>query len=232
VKFIRKIEKIDYYKFSMCLREYKMLHHLNLYTIKIIFLLTLISSQCYAQSAEEWKLQKTRDSIFIYTKLPEGSKFKSIKSITEYKCSLSTLLNLIKDVNSHSTWIYKCTESKMLKINSDSSFIFYEHFEVPWPANDRDIIIKNKINYDPIRKTVLITEEGIPDYLPEKNDMVRIQSYHGTWKLRDERNGLIFSEYIVTIDPGGYIPAWIINLFATTGPYESTMKLKKIFKGG
>jgi hypothetical protein len=38
---------------------------------------------------------------------------------------------------------------------------------------------------------------------------------------------LVNVEYTLFADPGGSVPAWLINLFITKGPMESFKKLKE-----
>jgi hypothetical protein len=200
----------------------------TLNVIKIIFLLCVSTLLCHAQPEEDWKLQKNRDGISVFTKLNSGSKYKSVKAITEFHCVLPVLVEMIKDVDSHDQWVSHCTQSKLLKTIGDSCFIFYENFEVPWPASDRDVIIQSVVNIDKTKNVVFVNQEGKPGYLPEKKNIVRIPVYHGSWKLVAYPNGTVYADYRASVDPGGYVPAWIINLFAANSPYESILKLKKI----
>jgi hypothetical protein len=37
--------------------------------------------------------------------------------------------------------------------------------------------------------------------------------------------------YTFDADPGGSLPAWLVNMFADKGPYESFKKLSVLLKG-
>jgi len=37
-------------------------------------------------------------------------------------------------------------------------------------------------------------------------------------------------EYELQVDPGGKVPAWLVNMFATKGPFETFKKLQQQVK--
>lgn len=193
----------------------------------VFFLIT----RCFAQQHVCWTLQKSKDSIDVYTQLTPDSKYKSIKVITTFQSTLPTIVGLITDVDSYSKWINNCTQSKLLKSAGDSTIIFYENYYLPWPASDRDMIVHLKIKYNDTKTSVTLTSRGDADYIPGKDGAVRIPEFEGSWKLSLQPNGKIFGEYMAMINPGGYIPAWLVNMFLTNGPYDSIVNMKKVLAG-
>ena len=53
---------------------------------------------------------------------------------------------------------------------------------------------------------------------------------HVQWKLFAISAKLIRIEYTIQVDPGGSIPAWVLNLFSTKGPFETFSKLKEMLR--
>lgn len=193
---------------------------------RLFFFLYFLSSHSFAQEDVEWSLQKSNDGIDVYTKVSPDSKFKSIKAITSFDFPLKTIVGVITDADSHYKWINNCTESKLLKASGDTSIIFYEYYHLPWPASDRDIVIETKIEYkDP--KSVTLTSKARPDYIAEKDGVVRIQEFAGSWGLSLQPDSRIRGIYIAMVNPGGYLPAWLVNLFIINGPYDSFVNMKK-----
>ena len=185
-------------------------------------------SQCLAQEDVGWTLQKSKDSIDVYSRLSPNSNYKSIKVITTFHSTLPAMVGLITDADSHYKWINNCTQSKLLTAVGDSNVIFCEYYNLPWPVSDRDVVIQTKIKYNVAKTSVTLTSRGNAGYIPIKDNVVRIPEFEGSWKLSLQPNGTISGEYIATVNPGGYLPAWLVNMFVTNGPYDSFVNMKKI----
>ena len=52
----------------------------------------------------------------------------------------------------------------------------------------------------------------------------------GKWVITPTTEHTINVEYSLFTDPGGNMPAWLINMFITKGPLESFKKLKEQIK--
>jgi len=79
---------------------------------------------------------------------------------------------------------------------------------------------------DPQTKVVTINGPTVADYVPEKKNIVRVHRSYGKWIISPAGNKTVKVDYTLETDPGGSIPAWLVNMFATKGPMESFRKLK------
>ena len=61
-------------------------------------------------------------------------------------------------------------------------------------------------------------------------DIVRIQESYSKWVITPLQNGQVKIEYELRVDPGGKVPVWLINMFATKGPFETFKKLREQVK--
>jgi hypothetical protein len=66
--------------------------------------------------------------------------------------------------------------------------------------------------------------------LPLKQGMVRIQSLTGQWLLTPLTKGDVSVTYEMSVDPGGNIPKWLVNLMAVDLPFNTLQKLRNIVK--
>ena len=69
--------------------------------------------------------------------------------------------------------------------------------------------------------------EGLPDYGPKKEDLVRIPSIKGYWlfeKLGAQKTKIT---YQVLANPGGSIPSWIANAGTVDSPFNTLKSLRK-----
>lgn len=200
----------------------------DLKPLLVLGLLTLISIQTYAQ--HEWKLNTNRDGIKVFTSLPENSPFKAVKTVGNVEASMSQLAMVLMDVSNTEEWVYGAKNPKLLKQFSPTDLIYYAEAALPWPMTNRDFIIRITMTQDPTTKVVTMLTENLPKYVPEKKGIVRIYHSTGIWKLTPLEKGIIRVEYTLQVDPAGSIPAWLVNLFASTGPYQSLKGLRKEVK--
>ena len=57
--------------------------------------------------------------------------------------------------------------------------------------------------------------------------MERVPLLKSTWTLIPLKEGKVDITYHLRVDPGGIIPAWLVNLTLTIGPYNTMLRLKK-----
>jgi hypothetical protein len=180
-----------------------------------------------------WKLEKNKNGIKVYSNVPEGETLKHIKAHAIVKSSLSSIVAVLIDVPNYTNWIYNCSESNSLKQVNNQEMIYYSVSDVPWPLDNRDLVLKNTISQNNKTKTVYSISAPVLNVIPKKKGMVRIENMYGKWTITPKENGLVVLEYYLKLDVGGNVPDWIVNLFIEKGPYQSMLlfiehiKLKK-----
>jgi len=179
------------------------------------------------RSQDDWKLKTDKDGINIFTRTFPDSKFKAIKVEVELDATLSQMVAVVLDVNTGAQWVYSTKSSVLLKQVSPSELYYYSEVSIPWPAANRDFIAALRAVQDPRSRVVTIYGPVFPDYLPVKKDIVRVRRSEGKWIISPLAKGRIKVEYTLRVDPGGDLPAWLVNMFVTKGPFESFKKLKE-----
>lgn len=200
---------------------------------KLIFFLPVLALFSFVQEKQEskWELRKFENGISVYSRTAEGSNIKELKSVFQIKTSLSSIVALLDDFESYPQWVYRCAKSSTLKKTSDQELIHYQSVAPPWPVSNRDIIVKVDLTQDPVTKVILQKSTCIPDYIPRVEGHIRVVLFKALWTLTPLKNGLVNVEYQLLLDPGGMVPAWVINLGIVDGPYETELKMKKwLFK--
>jgi len=176
---------------------------------------------------DKWELKSDKHGIFIYTRDLADSKFKAIKVECELDATLSQLVAVLLDVNSGADWVYSTKSSVLLKKLSPSELYYYSEVRVPWPASNRDFIARLKVVQDSATKVVTVYGPTFPDYMPKKDGIVRVPRAEGRWIITPVARRRVKIVYTLSTDPGGDIPAWLVNLFAAKGPLESFRNLKQ-----
>ena len=194
------------------------------------FLLFLCSFNAKAQEIGPWELKKNKNGIEVYVRDNSDSPIKELKMKFNVEASMSAIVELLLDVPAIPDWVYKCPEAYTIKKINDQVEVYYNLVDFPWPLSDRDLIVKNTLTQDSLTKMVRSESFVSEGHLPEKEGIVRIKKTHLWWEFTPKSNGLVEVEYFLSSDPGGLIPAWLINLAIDQGPIQTINAFRKTLK--
>lgn len=168
----------------------------------------------------EWKLVKQQKGISVYIRSVPETPINAIKATTTVNCEMATALAVILDAENHSNWMYQSKTAEVIEQISDTSWYYYAQTRTPWPAFDRDFVSKISVhrNND---KSISVIGVGIPDHIPEKENIVRLPYSLSEWRFTSLRPGTTCVELYLSVDIGGNLPTWIINMFITRGPSQT-----------
>src|ERR1700756_29884 len=192
----------------------------------VIFCL-LISLIGFSQNENDWQLYKNENGIAIYSRKANNSNIKQLKTVVILNTSLNSIVALINDWDSYPEWNYRCGESKTLKVISPTELIHYQTVITPWPVDHQDFIINVKLTQDDKTKIVTITSTNNPNYIPPYPKTTRIKELEAKWTLTPLKDGKVQAVYEFFVNPGGFLPAWILNAAVAYGPYETMLNFKQ-----
>ena len=175
----------------------------------------------------EWTLKKEKDGITIFSRHSDSSKFNDLRIEMDLPGTVEQLSVVLMDVDKYSDWVYATKSSSTMKKISDNEKIYYSEIGAPWPASNRDFYADVKATLDPVTQTLVVSSTGMKNYQPEKKDLVRVPMSRGLWNITTQSEKRMHLEYILQLDPGGSLPGWILNTFATKAPMETFSNLKK-----
>ncbi len=176
-----------------------------------------------------WKLKSQKGNIKIYTRTTTKSDIKEVRITTQIEGDLDDLLTLLDDVASFKSWLYRCTESKVLKTVAEGEYYYYNLTDFPFPLSDRDMVIHSKTWKVPGSNMVKTHSKAYTkdDLYKEQAGIVRIKILEYSWTFTPLDNGMIDIDYEIFSDPGGALPSWVINMAVSKGPMETMLHLKK-----
>ncbi len=183
---------------------------------------------CIAQ--DEWVLKSDKDNIKSFHKPVADSKLNAVKIEAVFACSLSQFVSVLQDVDSYDKWVYGSRSTRLLKEVSPSELFYYSEIDFPWPSTDRDFVSHVVISQDLQTHTVHVNAKNVQGWVPVKPKMVRIERSSAEWTIMPVAKGRIKVEYILQVDPGGGLPAWIINSFSSTGLVQTFKNLREWIK--
>ena len=193
----------------------------------LYFCLLYLPTFLPASDKNEWTLKREKDGIDIYSRTSDYSKFNDIRVDMDLTGTVEQLAGILRDVDNYTDWVYATRSSTMVRKVSENELIYYAEVGTPWPAANRDYYADLKITINPANHSMNVVSVGMKDYQPEKKDLVRVPMSRGSWMVTTQSDRKIHLQYILEIDPGGSIPAWILNSFVAKAPIETFSKLKK-----
>jgi len=184
---------------------------------------------CFSYKDEDWVLKKDKDGIRVFTRKTPNSKFDELKVESEMEGRLSAIAAVLLDINNHCKWAYKTIKSHVIKSSDSTDIFFYTEIECPWPFENRDVVVHMNLMQNVGNKMMTVVAQSVNGYMPEKDNKVRMKYSRVTWMITPV-DGHLKINYTVQVDPGGAIPAWLLNTFASKGPFESFIQLRKEIK--
>lgn len=198
--------------------------------IKIFLFIFFCASISIAFSQATWKLTKNKDGIQVYQRDSKNSNFKNIKVECTLNGSFDKLIAIINDVANYKHWVYNNKEASLLKRVNAYDFYYYTEAYLPWPLDNRDAVMHTKITRDSLNRFIKINSIAVPNYIARKSGKVRISSSDINWYVTRLSSTTIHITYSFETDPGGSVPAWLVNNFADKGPFESFKKLGELLQ--
>ncbi|MEZ4924256.1 MAG: START domain-containing protein [Crocinitomicaceae bacterium] len=173
----------------------------------------------------DWVLDKNKDGIKVYTREIPGSDFKEYKGVAFVNASRERVAEVVLRISDYINWFPDCMESKRLKVISPTELIVYYVIDSPWPIKDRDAVVRMNIKDLADKQTILIDFEAATGFKDEVDGIVRVPKSSGYWKFISSGEGtkVIYQNHA---DPGGSVPAWVVNMFVVDAPFETLSAIR------
>ena len=181
-----------------------------------------------ASAQADWVLATKEQGIQVFVKEVAGSKIKSLKLNCEIDANISQVVGLLLDIPATAEWMPNTKSCFITRQISAGELYYYSEVNLPWPLNNRDFVSHLRVLQDPVTQVVTIDAQAVPEQLPPRKGIVRIRQSKGRWIIKPLNKGRVQLEYILMVDPGGSIPATLINYFATDAAVEVIKNMQKM----
>lgn len=202
--------------------------------IGLTILFALVFSTAHADDdPQEWKLVSDRNGIQVYMKHRDESRLKTFRGVTRFELkdefALAAILN---DYESYPKWLHLIDGAEEFDregpLNRDVRFTT----KLPWPLADREAVLNAdvQVTLNDLTESVMIELINQPDALPPNNDYIRFPELWGKLGFVRLGDAQVEMTYEIILDPGGYIPAWIVNILLRDAPYFTLERLRRIIR--
>jgi len=180
----------------------------------------------------EWVLLKEHENFTVYYRNIENSKLQELKILAQTPASPEEVLAALETVEKHKEWVYGTKESYILKKKNYSDFDYYVSIDMPFPVKDRDIVINYQRKQGERPNEIHTYSKAVSNIKDLREGYVRIERFSSHYHIWENEDGLTYIEYTVSADPGGILPAWLVNLLKAHGPTRTINTLLNQLEAG
>lgn len=169
----------------------------------------------------EWKLVRSKENIEVYSRMSDDDKLKEIRIKGRIKSTLSEVVLALEDVEAQKEWVLRTIDARLLDSHSIGHLIYYVSTDMPFPIQDRDLVVEYIRSQDLRTKVITTISKAVPTFINKAEGFVRIPLFDATYILTPHHDDWIELEYFMKIDPGGALPLWLVNMAVAKGPMNS-----------
>lgn len=195
--------------------------------VKLTVALVVFSRVGCTQSLNDWHQEKDQEGIRVFSRHLTDNRLKELRVQCTCQGTLSALVAMLSDIEHYPRIMYKTKTTQVLRRVSDTDLYYYIETELPWPVENRDMNVHLTFAQEPQTRTLRIRVDKAADEVPPKPHVVRVVDWSASWEVHPLANQQLQIDYQCRVNPGGTLPAWLVNLTSANGPYESFKLLRK-----
>ena len=174
---------------------------------------SVLMSLAQAAPPSGWELVGMTNGVEVARKTIEGSELFAFRGEAYTDIHVSVLSALLLNDPIGPEWVDLMNISYLVEQEAPHTKIIRQGYDLPWPVQDRDYIMRQEAQYDASTKTFTLQFQSIVDARePENACCVRAEATRTYWKIQKLPNGKSHVTVEVITDPKGLLPAWLINL--------------------
>jgi hypothetical protein len=173
---------------------------------------------------------QTKDGITVFKRDVPGSDVLAFKGEGVLDAPIALIASVVFDFSRGTEWVEDLKESKVVRWESKSTFIEYDHVGTPFVMKDRDFVSRVTTSVDPAHHKITIEYKSVDDLDAPKTSFIRGEMIHATFVFASLGDGKTAVEADIHCDPKGSIPTWIVNFFQKDWPVDTFRNLRKQVK--
>lgn len=180
-----------------------------------------------------WETISTADAVEVARKTVEGSPLFAFRGEGVVAAPIAKVYATVVD-NAHShQWVDMLQPVATLKGAGTDDRVVYQHYDLPWPVQDRDYVLRMRTSLDPAAKVATVQFGSTTDPArPDQDCCVRGEVVRTFWKLEALPGGQTKVTIEVQTDPKGSLPAAIVNMVQKDWPYNTVTGLRRQVAAG
>jgi len=181
-----------------------------------------------SESISEWREIADEEGIKVYQREVPGTSFVSFRGIGVVDADIFDVYAVIFDIKNKTSLLSNCSDYQLLQYKGLGNLVVYTRTEAPFIfISDRDSVLETRVTFEHEKKRIIATFQKTDDSMfPPQDDAVRTKALKGSWILEAQADGTTRITYEVNADPGGLLPAWLVNLGSRKLPLSTIRNMR------
>lgn len=206
----------------------------------LLFLLLILpfATLVHADGDGDWVLTNNKHGIKTYQRIQPGSNLLQLKAIMVIDARMENFGQVLRDLPAFPLWMDMCKQAALVSKIDENNMTLHLLMDFPVVSN-RDLVVKADTVYDLSKARGNVTLNMVKNSpVPVPKGALRMPEFSGTYVfeyITREKTGVIYTYYA---DPGGYLPAFAVNivgkymLYNTLKNMSAMVKKDKYVQGG
>lgn len=197
-------------------------------TLSVLALVAITLSTSAALADARWEVISRDDGVVVSKKDHPDLELPIIRGVATLDEDFYDVLAVLRDTEHYADWMHNCKEARLLEAKGDFDLIVYNRIATPWPLEDRDTVVRTRIEVNQAKKAVVIRFGHTRSKLQGEIDGVtRMPRLEGFYRIEKIAVGKTRVTYQAQADPGGLIPNWLVERDSRDIPRHTIASLRK-----
>lgn len=177
----------------------------------------------------QWQEIIRDQGIVVYQRRDGIGEPPARRAVGVIDAGFDDVLAVLSDVERQVEWMPRCRVARVLKREGERVTYVYSQTDVPWPAADRDAVLRSEIDVvEPGRLAFIrFTSEGAAGLVDEVPGVVRAPRLKGHYRLSAIDTTRTRVEYRIDVDLGGRLPRTILDWATRQVPLANLLGLRR-----
>jgi hypothetical protein len=206
-------------------------------TLIRVFIIILLMATCLEASVKvgPWKKIRESDGITGWVRTNSRSSVDEVRAEGIIDAPMPVVEAILRDVPAQKKFMFLCDDAKKIELpgypNAADCFSTYFQQGLPWPLSDRYGLGRISLIIDSATGRIIVRGLAIKaDFKPPKSGMVEMPFGDVTWILKEQAGGKTILTYQLLTDPGGNLPASVVNLLLKNLGVTTLKNIRKLSK--
>ncbi|MCB9054088.1 MAG: hypothetical protein H6556_32195 [Lewinellaceae bacterium] len=177
-----------------------------------------------ANSTRTFQVVKKKGSIHVFERWfeveGEERETRELKSEFTVSASIDEILPFIQDPGKVEKWMKAVGEVKAIEGKGTPQWVSYIRYDVPWPLNDQDCLMRYQLLREGNRASVYFRSVA-DSRMPPKDGIKRLEGIQGLWRLQALGNGQTRVTYSMLTLEKPSMPRWVTDPVVRANMLES-----------
>lgn len=176
---------------------------------------------------EKWAFVSEEDGIKTFRAKIENSDLFAFLGKGIINAPAESIMTVLRTIEGTELWSPMLINKKTIEDVSDLFAYTYQLHDLPWPLENRHLILKNKLYLSKKDKSLKVIFHSVDSKTYKDAEGIKMHMGFGLIVLRPIDKKRTYLEVKVHLDPKGYLPDWLVNYIQQSWPYNFMKALEK-----